>query len=116
MQDLVLLVLQLVILAQHKDLLGSFQKFCIQYVFSLKFNLFYKIYLQAFNVISTVLYHSGATFGQVLYSCLDALVFDESDYLGHFIRHLNVSEEFPTEWFLQFWEKFKTWWIQSTRL
>jgi hypothetical protein len=31
---------------------GSFQKFCTLYVFSLKMNLFYKIHLQAFNVIS----------------------------------------------------------------
>jgi hypothetical protein len=51
---------------------GSFHKFCILYVFDLKMNLFYKIHLQAFNVISIVLYHSGPTFGQVLYSCLDA--------------------------------------------
>jgi hypothetical protein len=51
-------------------------------------NLFYKIHLQAFNVISTVLYHSGPTFGKVLYSCLDAFVVDASDYSGHPIRHL----------------------------
>jgi hypothetical protein len=38
---------------------GSFQKFCTLYVFSLKMNLFYKIQLQAFNVISIVFYHSG---------------------------------------------------------
>jgi len=42
------------------------QKFCTLYVFSLKMNLFYKIHLQAFNIISNVLYHSGPTFGQVL--------------------------------------------------
>jgi hypothetical protein len=30
-------------------------------------NLFYKIHLQAFSVISIVLYHSGPTFGQVLF-------------------------------------------------
>jgi hypothetical protein len=61
-------------------------------------NLFYKIHLQAFNVISIVLYHSGPTFRQVLYSCLDAFVVDVSDYSGHLIRHLlNASEEFPTE-------------------
>jgi len=35
-------------------------------------NLFYKIHLQAFNVIAIVLYHSGPTFGQVLYSSQDA--------------------------------------------
>jgi hypothetical protein len=69
-------------------------------------NLFYKIHLQVFNVISIVLYHSGPTFGNVLYSCLDAFVVDVSDYSGHLIRHLlNASEAFPTEWFLQFWEK-----------
>jgi hypothetical protein len=63
-------------------------------------NLFYKIHLQAFNVISIVLYHSGPTFGQVLYSCQDAFVVDASDYSGHLIRHLlNASEAFPTEWF-----------------
>jgi hypothetical protein len=64
-------------------------------------NLFYKIHLQAFNVISIVLYHSGPTFGKVLYSCLDAFVFDASDYSGNLIRHLlNASEAFPTELFL----------------
>jgi hypothetical protein len=65
-------------------------------------NLFYKIHLQAFIVISIVLYHSGPTFGKVLYSCLDPFVVDVSDYLGHLIRHLlNASEAFPTEWFLR---------------
>jgi len=65
-------------------------------------NLFYKIYLQSFNVISIVLYHRGPTFGQVLYSCKEALVVDASDYSGHLIRHLlNASEAFPTGWFLQ---------------
>jgi hypothetical protein len=79
-------------------------------------NLFYKIHLQAFNVISIVLYHGGPTFGKVLYSCLDAFVFDESDYSGHLIRHLlNASEVVPTEWFLQFWEQVKVWWAQATR-
>jgi hypothetical protein len=81
---------------------GSFKKFCILYVFSLKRNLFYKIPLQAFNVISIVFYHSGPTFGKVLYSCLDAFVVDVSDYSGHLIRHLlNAYEAFPTEWFLR---------------
>jgi hypothetical protein len=66
--------------------------------FSLKISLFYKIHLQAFNVISIVLYHSGSTFGQVFYSCLDAFVVDASDYSGYLIEHLlNVSEAFPTE-------------------
>jgi hypothetical protein len=60
--------------AGEMEIRGSFQKFCTLYVFSLKMNLFYKIHLQAFNVISIVPYHSGPTFGQVLYSCLDALV------------------------------------------
>jgi hypothetical protein len=56
-------------------------------------NLFYKIHLQDCSVISTVLYHSGPTFGQVLYSRLDAFVVDASDYSGHIIRHLlNASE------------------------
>jgi hypothetical protein len=80
-------------------------------------NLFHKIHLQAFNVISVVLYHSGPTFGHVLYSCLDAFVVDASDYSGHLIRqHLNVSEAFPTEWFLQFWEQVKVWRAQPTTL
>jgi hypothetical protein len=84
---------------------GSFQKFCTLYVFSLKIDLFYKVHLQAYNVISIVLYHSGPTFGQVLYySRLDAFVVDASDYSGHLIRHpLNASEAFPMKWFLQFW-------------
>jgi hypothetical protein len=73
-------------------------------------NLFYKIHLQAFNVISIVLYHSGPTFGQV---CLDAFVVDASDYSGHLIRHLLIaSEAFLTEWFLQFWEQVEVWWAQ----
>jgi hypothetical protein len=80
-------------------------------------NSFYKIHLQAFIVISVVLYHSGRTFGQVLYSCQDALVVDASGYSGHLIRHLlNAFEAFPTEWFLQFWEQVKVWWAQPTRL
>jgi hypothetical protein len=33
---------------------GSFQKFCTLYIFSSKMNLFYKIHLQAFNLISTL--------------------------------------------------------------
>jgi hypothetical protein len=65
-------------------------------------NLLYKIHLQAFSVISIVLYHSGPTFGEVLYSCPNAFVVDVSDYSGHLIRHLlNASEAFPTEWFLR---------------
>jgi hypothetical protein len=63
-------------------------------------NLFYKIHLQAVNVFSIVLYRSGPTFGQVLYSCQDAFVVDASDYSGHLIRHLlSASKAFPTEWF-----------------
>ena len=59
-----------------------------------------------------MLYHSGPTFGQVLYSCQDAFVVDASDYSGHLIRHLlNTSEAFPTEWFLQCWEQVKGWWV-----
>jgi hypothetical protein len=45
-------------------------------------NLFYKIHLQAFNVISIVIYHNGPTFGQVSYSCLDAFVVDASNGLS----------------------------------
>jgi len=94
-----------------KVIRGSFQKFCALYLFSLKMNLFYKIHFQVFNVISIVLYHSGPTSGQVLYSCQDAFVVDASDYSGHLIRHLlNASEAFPTEWFLEFWEQVKGWW------
>jgi hypothetical protein len=49
-----------------------------------------------------VLYHSGPSSGQVLYSCLDAFVVDVSDYSGHLVRHLlSASEGFPTEWFLR---------------
>jgi hypothetical protein len=45
-----------------------------------------------------VLYHSGPTFGKVLYSCLDAFVFDVSDYSGHLIRHLlNASDDVSNE-------------------
>ena len=94
-----------------RNVRGSYQKFCTLYVFSLKMNLFDKIHLQAFNVISIVLYHSGPTFGQVLYSFQDAFIVDASDYSDHLIRHLlSASEAFPTEWFLQYWEKVKVWW------
>ena len=83
----------------------------VLHVSSLKMNLFYKIHLQAFNVISIMLYHSGPTFGQVMHSCQDAFVVDAYDYSGHLIRHLlNASEAFPTEWFHQFWEQVKGWW------
>jgi hypothetical protein len=76
----------------------------------LKMNLFYKVHLQAFNVISFVLHHSGPMFGKVLYSCQDAFVVDVSNYSGHLIRRLlNASEAFPTEWFLQFLEQVKFW-------
>ena len=79
--------------------------------FFFKNELFYKIHLEAFNVISTVLYHSGPTFGQVLYSSQDAFVVDASDYTGHLIRHLLIaSEAFLMEWFLQFWEHVNGWW------
>ena len=95
----------------------SFQKFCTLYVFPLKMNLFYKIRLQAFNVISIVFYHSGPAFGRFLYSCQDAFVFEASDYWGHLIRHLlNASEAFPTEWYLQFWKQVKVWWAHVTTL
>jgi len=74
-------------------------------------NLFYKIHLQALNVISTVPYHSGQTFGQVLYCCQDAFVVDASVYWGHLIRHLlSASESLPTEWFLRFGKQVKGWW------
>jgi hypothetical protein len=80
-------------------------------------NLFYKIHLQAFNVISIVLYQSVPTFGQVFYCCLDAFIVDASDYSGHLIRHLlNASEAFPMEWCLQFWEQVKVWWAEQTLL
>jgi len=96
---------------QYNNICGRFQKFCTLYFFSLKMNLFYKIHLQAFNVICIVLYHSSPTFWQILYSCQDAFVVDRSNYLGHLIRHLlNASEAFPTKWFLQFLEQVKVWW------
>jgi len=88
---------------------GSFQKFCTLYIFSLNMNLFYKIHLQAFNVISFVLYHSGPTFGQVFYSCQDAFVLDASDYSGHLVRHLlNASEGFLRSGFFNFGNKSKS--------
>jgi hypothetical protein len=75
------------------------------------------MHLHAFNVISIVLYHSGPTFGKVLYSYLNAFVVDVSDYSGHLIGHLlNASEAFPTEWLCQFWEQVKVWWAEPTRL
>jgi hypothetical protein len=73
-------------------------------------NLFYKIHLQSFSVISTVLYRSGSTLGQVLYSCKETIVVEASDCLRHLIRRLSVSKAFPTERFLQFWEQVKGWW------
>ena len=99
------------ITAASKKTRGSFQKFYTLYAFSSKMNLFYKIHLQAFNVISIVFYHSGPTFGKVLHSCQDAFLVAASDYSSHLIRHLlSASEAFPTEWFLQFWEQVKGWW------
>jgi len=83
----------------------------LRFLFKNEFILFFNIYLQAFNVISIVLYHNGPTFGKVLYSCQEAFVVDTSDYSGHLIRHiLNAAEAFPTEWFLQFWQQVKGWW------
>jgi hypothetical protein len=76
------------ILQKEGEYVGHLQKFCTLYVFFLKMNLFYKMHLEAFNVISIVLYHSGPTFGQVFYSCQDVFVVDASDYSGHLIRHL----------------------------
>jgi hypothetical protein len=61
----------------------SFQQFCTLYVFCLTNNLFCSIHLQAFNVISVVVYHSGPMFGQVLYSCQDAFIVDAPDYSDH---------------------------------
>jgi hypothetical protein len=63
-----------------------------------------------------VLYHSGSMFGQVLYSCLDAFIFDMSDYSDHLIRHLlNASEAFPTRTCFQIeettpWETLRKHW------
>jgi hypothetical protein len=72
-------------------------------------NLFYKIHLEAFNVISIVLYHSSPTFGKALYSCQDAFSVDASDYSGHLIRHLlNASEAFPQSGFFDFGNKSKS--------
>ena len=75
---------------------GSFQKFYTLYVFSLKMNLFYKIHLQVFNVISIVLYYGRPAFGQFLYSCQDAFIFDESDYSGHLLDTSSmIPKRFP---------------------
>jgi hypothetical protein len=94
---------------------GHFREVLHTVCFLFKINSFYKIHLQAFNVISIVVYHSGPTFRQVLYSCLNAFVVDVSDYSGFLIRHLlSASEAFPTEWFLRFWEQVKVWWAQPT--
>jgi hypothetical protein len=84
---------------------GSFQKFRTLYVFSLKINLFYKIHLQAFNVISIVLYHSGPTLDK---SCIPvrtpSLLMRLITRVTSLDNPLNASEAFPTQWFLQFWE------------
>ena len=77
-------------------------------------NLFYKIHLQSFNIISIVLYRSGPTSGQVLCSCQDAFVVDASVYWGHLIRHLlNASEVFPTGWFFLFGEQVEGCWAHG---
>jgi hypothetical protein len=85
---------------------GPFQKFCTLYVFCSKMNLFYKIHLQAFNVISIVLYHSGPTFGQALYSCQDAFVVD---HLITWVTSLDTSsmllKHFPQSGFFNFGNK-----------
>ena len=78
-------------------------------VFSLKVNLFYKIHLQAFKVISIVLYHSGPTFGQVQYCCQDAFVVGASDYWG--VTSLDTSsmlrKRFTRNGFFNFGNKSK---------
>jgi hypothetical protein len=86
----------------RRELRGSFQMFCTLYVFSLKINLFYKTHLQTFNVISVVLYHSGPTCGQVLYSycCQDAFVVDASDCSGSVLL-----KRFPRSGFFNFENK-----------
>ena len=59
----------IVVLKRGAYVRGSLQKFCTLYVLSLQMNSFYKILIQAFIVISIVLYHSGPAFGQ---SCIPA--------------------------------------------
>ena len=77
-------------------------------------NLLYGVELQAFNVISIVLYHSGPAFGKILYSCQDAIVVDVSVYWGHFIRHLlSASDAYPTELFFHFGKKSESGWLIS---
>jgi hypothetical protein len=75
-------------------------------------NLFYKTHLQAFNVISIVLYHSGPTFGQVLYSCLDTFVVDMR--LITQVTSLDTSsmllKRFPRSGFFKSMEQVKVWW------
>jgi hypothetical protein len=88
---------------------GSFQKFRTLYVFSLKMNLFYKIRLQAFNVISIVLYHSGPTFGQVLYSCQDAsLLMRLITQVASLDTSWMLLKSFPRSGFFNFGKKSKT--------
>ena len=94
---------------ERLNICGSFQKFCTLYIFSLKMNLFYEIHLQAFIVISIVLYHSIPTFGKFLYSCQDVFAVDVSDYSGHLIRHLSMLlKHFSWSGFFNFGNKSRS--------
>jgi hypothetical protein len=79
----------------------------------LKINLFYKIHLQAFNVISIVLYHSVPTFGKVLYSCPPSLLMrlitqaTSSDTSSMLLKH------FPRRGFFNFRNKSKSGGLRS---
>jgi hypothetical protein len=75
--------------------------------FLFKMDLFYKVDLQASNVIiSILLYHSGPTFGLFLYSCLDTFVVDASDTQ---VTSLHTSsmllKRFPWSGFFNFGNK-----------
>jgi hypothetical protein len=72
-------------------------------------NLFYKIHLQAFNVISIVLYHSGPTLGK---SCIPVWM---PSLLMRLITHVTLLDtssmllkRFPRSGFFNFGNKSKS--------
>jgi hypothetical protein len=93
---------------------GSFQKFCTLYVFSLKMNLFCKIHLQAFNVISIVPITVVQRLGK---SCIPLWTPSLLMRLVTQVPSLDTSsmllKRFPR---FQFREQVKVWWAQPTRL
>jgi hypothetical protein len=85
--------------------------------FSLKMNLFYKIHLQAFNVISIVFITVVQRLGK---SCIPVWTPSLLMCLITQVTPLDTSsmllKRFPRSGFFKFWEQVKVWWAEPTRL